>query len=90
MKALGLIAAAVLLGTACATARGTGGSGIDLDEAHQSCLNAAKARGWEISKLEKAEITSRTHARLVYDRSGFLKPDATCFFDARTNAASID
>ena len=91
MKALGWIAATLLLGSGCMTTRGTGGSGLALDEAHDACVRAANARGWDdLGRLEEMKVTGRHTAQLTFDRSGFLKRDATCYFNDRTNAASID
>lgn len=91
MKALGWMAACALLGAGCVTMRGTGGSGIDVDKAKAACLRAAEARGWnDLRSLEEVQITSRDTARLRFDRPGFLKPDAICHFNDRTNAASVD
>lgn len=91
MKALGLLAATLLVGSGCMTMRGTGGSGFDLDEAREACLRAANARGWnDLGKLEEMKVTGKHTAKLRFDRSGFLKRDATCYFNDRTNAASID
>ena len=90
MKTLGWIAATALLASGCATMRGTGGSGIDVDEATAACERAAEARGWrDLGALEELKITSRDTAKLVFDR-GFLRFDATCYYNDRNGVASIE
>lgn len=86
---LGVVGLAGLAG--CVTvAPGVGGSGIDLVSAEGACKEAASAMGADdLNWVEEVRFTSATTARIRFDRLGWMRPDAFCYYDVTSGAASV-
>lgn len=69
---------------------GYGGSGVDLVTAESVCRRTAYSEGWRWLRQERADVTGPYSARFRFGADGIpFRTHVTCFYDARSNLASI-